>query len=491
MQNNISKQAALHELWRRGHLSFLLDKNQKELKVLYETSKDKISVWLLARRSGKSYALLVLALEMCLGKKKSIVKYLGPTKLQIKGVVRPLMETLLENCPEDLKPQLKESDYIYYFPNGSELQMAGADSGHAEKLRGGDAHLILIDEAGSIDNLKYIIQSILLPTTLLTKGKVIIASTPPVESEHDFLYYIETAELKNTIVKRTLYDNPRLEQKDFDEAKVEMGGEHTDGFQREYLCKIIKDGNSSVIPEFDDDLMKEIIKEWPLPPYYDAYVSMDLGFKDFTGLLFAYYDFRAAKLIIEDEILFDFKQSDMNLKKLSGMIKQKEEQLWTNKLTNEVRKPYLRVSDIDYIVLQELFNASDRQISFTPATKYDKESAINNVRTMFSSKRIIINPRCKNLIRHLSNVKWNKSKSSFARSAENGHYDLVDALIYLVRHTSFTKNPYPLTYQFNTSDLFINNKEGFEKSLGRTTYDSVFRSMFNQKPRDSIYGKRK
>ena len=486
--SNISKQAALHELWRRGTLSFLLDKNQKELKTLYETGKDKISVWLLARRSGKSYALLVLALEKSLGTPRSIVKYLGPTKLMLKSIVRPLMEKLLENCPEDLKPQLKEADYIYYFPNGSEIQMAGADSGHAEKLRGGDAHLILIDEAGSIDKLKYIIQSILLPTTLLTKGKVILASTPPVESEHDFLYYIEEAELKNTIVKRTLYDNPRLDVKDFEEAKIEMGGEFTEGFQREYMCRIIKNADTSVIPEFDDDSIKDLVKENPKPPYYDSYVSMDLGFKDFTGLLFGYYDFRAAKLIIEDEILFDFKQNDMNLKKLAGMIKQKEELLWTSKLTNEVRKPYLRVSDIDYIVLQELYNASDRTISFTPATKYDKESAINNVRTMFSSKRIIINPRCINLIRHLKNVKWNKSKTSFARSAENGHYDLVDALIYMVRHTSFTKNPYPLTYQFNTADIYINNKEGFEKSMGKVTYESVFRGILgHQKSKDSLY----
>lgn len=494
MQNNISKQAAIHELWRRGQLSFLFnkDKNQTELKHLYETSKDKISVWLLARRSGKSYALLVLALEKCLSKPKCIVKYLGPTKLMVKSISRPLMEKLLEGCPEDLKPQLKEVDYTYYFPNGSELQMAGADSGHAEKLRGGDAHLIVIDEAGSIDNLKYIIQSILLPTTLLTKGKLLLASTPPVESEHDFLYYIEEAELKNTIVKRTIYDNPRLTPKDIEEAKVEMGGENTDGFRREYLCQIIKDGNSSVIPEFDDELIKDVVKEWNLPPYYDSYVSMDLGFKDFTGLIFGYYDFRLAKIIIEDEILFDFKQSDMNLKKLSGLIKEKEEKLWTNKLTNEVRKPYLRISDIDYIVLQELYNASERSISFTPATKYDKEAAINNVRTLFSAKRIIINPRCKNLIRHLKNVKWNKGKTSFARSAENGHYDLVDALIYLVRHTSFTKNPYPLSYQFNSNDLYINDKQAFEKRTGRATYDSVFRGMLGQspKPKENFYGRR-
>ncbi len=481
--SKISKQAAYQELWRRGELSFLLDKNQKELKNLSQNSKEKINVWLLARRSGKSHALLVLALEKCITQPKSLVKYLGPTKLMIKTISRPLMEKILESCPTELKPQLKESDYTYYFPNGSELQMAGADSGHAEKLRGGDAHLVLIDEAGSIDRLKYSIQSILIPTTLMTKGKVILASTPPVESEHDFLYYIEEAEYKNTIIRRTINDNPRLTPQDLIEAAAEMGGDHTESYQREYLCKIIKNADTSVIPEFDDDLIKEVVKEWPEPPFFDCYVAMDLGFKDLTALVFGYYDFRAAKIIIQNELVVDFKQPDMNLKKLGDLIKTTEEFTWTNKLTNEVKKPYLRVSDIDYIVLQELYNSTYGLISFAPAQKYDKESVINNLRTMFSSKKIIIHPRCTNLIRHLKNVKWNKSKQSFARSAENGHYDLVDALLYLVRHVSLNKNPYPMDYQFNRQDLFINDRQSFDKKHPRNGYTEVMKSIFNIKPK--------
>lgn len=486
--SKVSKQAAYQELWRRGELSFRLDNNQRELKKLYSESKEKINVWLLARRSGKSHCLLVLALEKCLREPKSLVKYLGPTKLQIKSVVRPLIEKILETCPDELKPQLKESDYTYYFSNGSELQMAGADGGHAEKLRGGDAHLILIDEAGSIDRLKYNIQSILIPTTLLTKGKILIASTPPVESEHDFLYYIEEAELKNTIIKRTINDNPRLTPKDLEEAAVEMGGIDTEGYQREYLCKIIKNADTSVIPEFDEDLIKQIVQEHPEPPFYDCYVAMDLGFKDLTALVFGYYDFRAAKIIIQDELIVDFKQSEMNLKKLGDLIKAKEEAIWTNRLTNEVRKPYLRVSDIDYIVLQELYNSTHGLISFAPAQKYDKESVINNLRTLFSSKKIIISPKCVNLIRHLKNVKWNKSKTSFARSAENGHYDLVDALLYFIRHISLNKNPYPIDYQFNNQDLFINDRQAFDRRYPKTGYTEVMKSIFNIKPKAKYGG---
>ena len=487
--SKLSKQAAYAELWRRGEVSFLLDPNQKHLRTIYQNSKEKTNVWLLARRSGKSYALLVLAFEQCMKNPKSTVKYLGPTKLMIKTIVRPLVETILETCPQDLKPKLKESDYIYYFPNGSELQMAGADSGHAEKLRGGDSSLILVDEAGSIDKLKYIIQSVLIPTTLLTKGKLILASTPPVESEHDFLSYIEESQLNNTITKKTINDNPRLTPQDIEDAKKEMGGEHTDGYRREYLCEIIKDGNSSVIPEFDDELIKEIVKEHNKPPFYDCYVAMDLGFKDYTALVFGYYDFRKALIVIEDELLIDFKQSNMNLKKLGELIKHKEEALWTNVMTNETRKPSLRVSDIDYIVLQELYNATHGLISFTPATKTDKESTINNLRTLLSSRKIVIHPRCTNLIRHLQNVKWNKTKQSFGRSAENGHYDLVDALLYFIRHISVSRNPYPVNFNLNSSDMFVYDKNRYDQRLASqgSSYSDVFKQIFNVK--DKKYGR--
>jgi len=59
----ISRQDAINELWQRGHLSFKLDKNQKELYDLFYNSDFKIQTWLLSRRSGKTRTLLVLALE--------------------------------------------------------------------------------------------------------------------------------------------------------------------------------------------------------------------------------------------------------------------------------------------------------------------------------------------------------------------------------------------------------------------------------------------
>lgn len=449
-----NKIAVKHELWRRGILVWKLDDNQKELYELYHNGKDKVNVWLLSRRLGKTYTLAVLALETCLRAPNQIVKFLSPTKIQVNNNLRPLFRRLLEDCPDDVKPELKEKDYIYYFKNGSEIQLAGSEGGHAEKLRGGDAHLVIVDEAGSCGDLEDIVKSILLPTTLMTKGKVLLASTPPTESEHDLLKFIEDADLRGTLIKKTIYDNPRLTKEDIEEAVKEAGGVHTEYFRREFLVEIIKDSSTSVIPEFTDDVASDIVKEWPKPAFYDAYVSMDVGFRDLTVVLFAYYDFRNAKLVVEDEIVVN--EHSLSLKKLANDIRAKEVNLWKDSDHNPL-KPYLRVSDIDLIVQSEISQHSGGQVTFISAKKDNKDAALNNLRMLIAAKKIVIHPRCQTLIRHLKNVKWRSptNKTDYARSPDDGHYDAVDAMIYLCRTVQFNKNPYPYGFQQNIPEATI------------------------------------
>jgi PBSX family phage terminase large subunit len=470
-----SKKAAIDELWRRGQLSWKLDKSQKELYSLFYDSKQHIQTWLLARRSGKTYCLCILALEQCLRKPNSIVKFVSPTKLQLATIVRPLFKQILEECPQDIRPEFRAKDYIYYFPNGSEIQLAGTDNGHAEKLRGGDSHIWFVDEAGTCSDLENVVKSILQPTTLITKGKGILASTPPPQSEHDFLKFIETAEKNGSLIKKTIYDNPRITAEDIQQEIEKAGGADTDFFRREFLCEIIKDATTAVVPEFTAALEKEIVKEWPVPPFFDCYESMDLGFKDMTVILFGYFDFRADKLIIEDEYVTS--GNDMQLPKLMQAIVTKERQLWYNPLIDEVKKPTLRVSDINYIVTNEIARASNNQISFMPAKKDDKDAALNTMRVMLASKKVIIHPRCVTLLHHLRNVKWHSknNKEKFARSPTGDHhYDAVDALCYMVRHVSYGKNPYPPGYGLNTKDLYVQKPEKFQNQQL-----DVYRRIFN------------
>lgn len=481
MQAKISRQEAVWELWRRGNLSYKCHPVQKQMYDLFYNSPNYSTfVWLLSRQTGKSTLLALLAIETALKEPNSIVKLVTDTKLHVKMVFEPIFNELLVDCPEDIKPSYSTQLFCWEFKNGSQIQFAGSDGKHYERLRGQKSKLILIDEAGFCSDLERMVESVLRPTTTHTGGKIILSSTPPEESDHDFLKYIEKAEEEDHLIRKTLFDNPLLSNEVKENIIRQMGGITNERFRREYLCEIIRDPSMCVIPEFTPELEKEIIREWPRPPFYDCYEAMDIGFNDLTAILFAYYDFRADKVIIEDE--FSVNGSNLQLKKLVTQIKDKEKELWFDATTQETKKPYLRISDINPIVQNELRIHSYNEINFISSKKDDKDSAINNLRMMLAAKKVIIHPRCVNLIRHLRNVKWmsTTNKTKFGRSADDGHYDFVDAAIYLVRNIIYSKNPYPAGYGITLKDSFGNPIMSRDSGVNQL---EIYQRMFNLKGR--------
>jgi hypothetical protein len=482
----ISKLAVKHELIRRGMLQFMMHSGQQEMYNIYKSSPDNsILVWLLARQSGKSFNFGIIAATECLAKSNVIVKILTDTKLHAKTIFEPIFRQIFEDFPEDLRPEYIASSFVYIFKNGSQIQLAGSDGNSAERLRGQKSDLVLVDEGGFCSKLYYNVMSVLVPTTTHTGGRVIIASTPSPDPDHDFVGFVEIAEQNKLLTKKTVYDNPLLKKEQIDNIISKFkGGVLNSQFRREYLCEMIKDETLSVLPEVDDELIAEIVREYPIPPFCSRYVSMDIGFKDLTVILFGYYDFRGDKIVIQDEIVKNGKE--IHLPVFTKEIQDKEALLWTNYLTNELMKPDLRVSDINPFVIQEISiyakkNNPDHAVDFSLATKHDKLAHINKLRVMLANKKIVIDPKCETLIRHIKHCKWKdrSSKDEFDRSPDDGHYDAVDALLYFTRAVNYNKNPYPASYGYNTRDLHVENRGTFAK----TTPQEVYKSIFGTRPK--------
>jgi hypothetical protein len=447
----ITPEKARELLWRRANLEFLLDQNQKDLFDIYKNTKERVIVWTLARSSGKSRTLCVIAITECLKNDKALVKYCCAKQNDAQRIIQPLMREILETCPEELKPQYIVSEKAYKFPNGAQIQLSGLDNGRSESLRGGSSVLCIVDEAGErslgkkTDGLDYIVKSILIPSVIRSKeidGKVILASTPPLKFEHPYIGFMRRAEAKGVHTIRTVFQNPRMTAQMIGDIIEECGGINSPTFRREYLCEILRSEDEAVIPEFTKLVQDAVIKEWTRPPFLDFYVSMDLGMKDLTVALFAYYDFKADKVIIEDEVVMNGQKFTTDF--LASEIKRKECELFINPNTLEIRSPLKRVSDNNLIVINDLHML--HSLLFIPTRKDDKDAALNNLRIMIAAEKIIINPRCKTLIAHLRDATWNKGKTTYERSFDNGHYDAVDAASYLIRNIDFSHNPYPAGY---------------------------------------------
>jgi len=462
MPKKLSKNEAINKLWTLGELSWKLKGTQRNVYDKMKKDTHDVICILISRRFGKSFINCLLATETCIKKPGAIVKYACPQQRMVKTIIKPIMREILKDAPLDIKPEWREQEKIYTFPNGSEIQIAGTDGGNAENLRGGAADLLICDEAAFMDDLDYVVNSILLPTTDTTEGRLILTSTPNYKDpNHEFHEsFVFPMEAEDRLIKYTIYDSPMV-----DENRIQKiisrypGGAENPKFKCEYLCEIPRSAEFSVIPEFDGNIMEDIVvDDINPPPYFDSYVSMDVGFKDLTVALFGYYDFKEAQLIILDELVMN--GPEMTTDKLAEEIMHYEDKYFTHVQTSEKIEPYLRIMDNDLKLINDLTRLHN--INFMPTKKDNKEAAVNNLRMWVQNGRIKIHSRCKHLIYHVRNAQWDKNRKKFLHLKDSpngnirgGHADALDALIYLVRNVLESKNPYPDGYgRLYGSDVF-------------------------------------
>lgn len=446
-----ARQKAIAELWELGVLDWKLTEPQKTIKKGILEDSNKISVVLCSRRLGKSYLVLSMATEICLKKPFAIVKYAFPKQNMAKKMLMPIFRKLFDDCPEHLKPDFMVAEKVWRFKNGSEIQISGTDSGGFDNLRGGDADLCVVDEAGFCDDLTYGIRSVLSPSTKITKARTILVSTPSRSESHEFIQdWVLKYQAEGRVRTFTIYDNPHFNQEAIQEAEEEYpDGINDPMFRREYLCEIVRSTDNAILPSFNNESEKVIVTgEYIRPVYFTPYVSMDIGGSDLTVILFGYYDYLNATLVIEDEIIAD---GTVNSAILAEQIRAKEKEHWTNPIDRSVISPYLRIADNNNKhLLTDLTTLHG--ILFTPTKKDNREAAINALDVAISQSRIRIHPRCKTLIYHVKFAEWNKNRTDFKKMKDSsdssskvrgGHADGLAALIYMHRNIIKSYNPYP------------------------------------------------
>lgn len=432
----------LRVLWGSGRLEWLLDECQQNILAEMEAGRaTNYLKWLLncSRRLGKTYMLRVKADMVARQNPGGQVRWGAPTKLQIRSILAPIETKIYETCPPDLMPKWNSQDGCWTYPNNAKLWIAGCDSrADIDRLRGPEALWWCLDEGGSIADLDYAANSVLQPQTLTTGGWGVIASTPPESVDHPFRSMAMKAKERGHYTHRTIYDNKRITPETIQIYMAESGGPDSTEWRREYLAEFVTDDRRAIVPEWRTH-GAACIGEHPRPAYFDAYVGMDLGYNDLTVVLFGYWDFIRATLVIEDELVLRnmrTESGESGTAALAAAVHHKLAELYPG------MKPTM-VSDNDLIVINDL--ASQHGLYFTPAEKHNREEqGVNVVRMMVQREELRVHPRCSTLISHLEGGIWNKQRSDFDRPSDRSHhYDAIPALCYMVRRLNRRKNPYP------------------------------------------------
>lgn len=427
------RSALLREAWRRGALGHLLHSAQRRILADFDASPSRRYVVCSSRRLGKSWLGCVRAVSQCIRNPGYQYRYAAPTQVMARSIVYPHLRKILATCPDDLRPKVNVQEMSWTWPNGSVLRLAGCDGSNADRLRGGECHEAFVDEAGFIADLHGVLEDVIMPMTLTTNGRVLLASTPPLSPAHPFAEYVAKAEAASALTRMTIYDAPHISRAKADEYIDEAGGPDSVTARREYMAELVIDEASAIVPEFAR-VRSEIVVETTPPEWRDVYTVADFGFHDLTVVLFLYFDFPRARIVVEDEIAL---HGTSGLE-VGAAVRAREIQLW-----GEATKPN-RYADAPPQMLADLAHRTlGPGVQFHPVAKVNSDAALNALRMSIQRKEVEIHPRCKTLISHLHYGTWNASRTSFDRVDGYGHWDGIDALTYAVRHVNRKRNPMP------------------------------------------------
>jgi hypothetical protein len=327
---------------------------------------------------------------------------------------------------------------------------------------------------------------------------LILESNAPEDPEHDFdRVFVADAKRRNAHVFRTIDDNTTIsddEKREFIEA-TEAATSPEDA-RREYYGERYRDPKRFVIPEYDD---KACVGTVPRPAYAKCFVAGDPGMADMFGLVWGYWHFELAKLVIER----DWAKANAPDLEVAAVIREYERELWgtEHRLPSHLRherrlddreteihgvqrtrgglawktpftaftywdgrefvpNPSRRFCDRDKRFVANM--RAEHEIAFETIDNSEPEAQANSLRTAIRRGQILIDPSCVQLREHLKNAKWDEKRTKWERHPQYGHYDLVAALMYLWRNIDRVTDPNPPQH-WDTASQSVGINPGVEK----------------------------
>lgn len=475
MLNDEAKKTAVRHAWQTGKLRYLLKPIQRVIYDKIKASKDLIYVVNCTRRGGKSFTMAAIATEIAIQTPHSQIHFAAPFQNQVKEYLLPIFHELLKDCPEDLRPVWKDGNK-WVFPNGSFIKLCGCNNRQYDNLRGNRSDLFILDEARDIDDLETVVNDIALPQLLSSSypGKrIIMPSTPPSTPDHPFKTYAEAAKATGDYSEFTI-EETWYPKEDIERFIAKAGGRESASAQREYFCKFVVDPTLQIIPEWKTELFAQEVEKDDYFQFYTLLEGMDVGYRDFTAWVLGFYDWKNARVVIDYE--FALRENEFTTEVLAAKIKEIEEQDYRK--LNQTKR-IARISDNNNLnILADLSRIY--KMPFAPVSKKNgKEWMVNQLREFVRAGKLVINPRCKMLIASLEFGIWKRDKTDFERSKELGHYDFIDALVYLIAvmvPTVSNVNPIPPLYRMNVATTMF--PDGIPKFGNPNPTDSVIKQMF-------------
>jgi hypothetical protein len=346
--------------------------------------------------------------------------FLAKSKKSAQKAAREKIRRLFE--PELFKVN---TETIIYKKNPNAIGYIDSVDKDPDRIRGGSYHFIHWSEVAfsQLENgvtISDVVQKVLLPTFRRTNGFGLLESTANGENGWKELWDCAREVLNACTLRISLSMLAEMGLVTRAEYERIKNSTHPLIFRQEFECEWIKFAG----------LMYEELEDWMLEPFDipdnigTVGCGIDWGFIDSTCML-AGYKYKGVYWIF-DEIYCSktlLEQFAEEFKRHIGM--------WD-------AQNFACVADHDPNRIAELHK---RGIPCSNADKSDVLGCRIQIKELLWKDKIRIHPRCKNLIRDLKSISWNKESTAKREDADYdectwGHYDAEAALRYLIRNLS-------------------------------------------------------
>jgi len=436
--------------WELGDLFFRRRKTQLLIKLAWQKSKAHSKKFYIesTRRLGKSTELLQLMTEECIQFAGKRCAFFAPVKDALLDYVEPIITETYADCPGLSRPAFDRSRFMLNFSNGSSIIFRGSNNKQHRARRGQEFHLAGIDEARDVDDLAELIDSVVFPALFDGDGFLIISSTPADTRSHPLYAYRQRCQSDGCFISMTMSEASVIDPDVYTPEKIAVWKEETlkmidgdDRWKREYECQWIVNKSRAAVPEWNVRHVRPVKKD-PYYSFYDHYVAVDWGYRDFTAIGFATYLYRDAVLQQESEL--QFSGTDVRSDRIADAIYRQAVKLWgadfvVNKMVSDSADP---------ILINEL-NRYPR-MNFVPVHKSNSlEAMLNQFRTLVNQGKIVVAPACPMTIHALANAVWDIKRDKLDQDVFSRHFDHLMQLVYMTRMVDFNHNPIPADYMID------------------------------------------
>jgi PBSX family phage terminase large subunit len=361
----------------------------------------------LSRRQGKTYIANIIGQLVALVPNTNVL-IMSPN-YSLSQISFDLQRNLIKHFDLEVARD-NAKDKIIELTNGSTIRMGSVNQ--VDSTVGRSYDLIIFDEAALGDGGMDAFNIALRPTLDKANSKCIFISTPRGRNNWFSEFYQRGYNDEYPTwasIRSTYHENPRISQKDIDEAKKGMSKAE---FNQEYLA----DFNTFLGQVWDFNYEECVANLEELDTSkMDIFAGLDVGYRDPTAFCVIGFDWDAEIYYILDEYMEAEKTTEQHAEVIQGMISK-----W----------------DIDAIYI----DSAAQQMRFDLAQNYDISTinatksvldGIASVATIVDNNKLIVDQRCDHALMSLDQYQWNPNENLLTeKPVHNMASHMADALRY-------------------------------------------------------------